>query len=87
MHLCQCHQNSGYKSTSVCTCISKHTRTIKHFHTVLAIIIVLYVFTADKCDVTNTYVHIELNMAHTSLHVPFSTLDIGRYSHNDYQNL
>ena len=40
-------------------------------------------FTADKCDVTNTYVYIELNMAHTSLHVPFSTLDIGRYSHNE----
>ena len=86
MHLCQCYQNSGYKSTSVCTCISSHTSAIKHA-TYLAIAhYFLYMFTVDKCDVTVTYVYIGLksnNMAHTSLHAPFSTLDIGRCSHNE----
>ena len=40
-------------------------------------------FTADKCLVTVTYVYIGHNMAHTSFHVPYSTLDIGICSHNE----
>ena len=80
VNLCQCHQNSGNKSTSVCTCISNHTSKCSYKHLTIAHYF-LYMFTADKCDVTVTYVYIGL--AHTSFHVPFSTLAIGRYPHNE----
>ena len=39
---------------------TNHTSTIKHYYTVLAIAhyCSLYMFTTDKCDVTDMYVHI-----------------------------
>ena len=44
-----------------------------------------FLFTSDKYDVTVIYVNRAKsnNMAHTPLHVPFCTLDIGRCPHNE----